>query len=350
MSDSSKSSIFEGAFETADQTPSIDEKRRFSGVTGFDEETLFRLFEIEEAYCRADFTRALKLIESLIDSGSSATELAVLTYRMVIEVTLADVEQAYRDYCRLKLLCDEGLEHATGDIPIGPYVLSALFVESIVTASLFDVPDFSGEIENFPLGMKAYFGYLLGMQTLRQGNYEEAVGIAYAYQTLVGQSMPESRVFLHLVAAIGNLMMDNVERAESEFDAAWSLGERYDIVTPFVVLNSFLFGFMRHHCRKRGIDESRRISALARTFRDGWFGLRQKCGLPSKGLELTTLQCCVGALAALGWSNSRIAEWLFISENTVKHHLTSAYQKTGMSNRKELRSFFASQYRAIKLA
>lgn len=57
----------------------------------------------------------------------------------------------------------------------------------------------------------------------------------------------------------------------------------------------------------------------------------------AKEKMLTRRETEVGLLAANGYSNQRIAEELFISETTVKKHLTHIYEKTGVSGRKELK-------------
>lgn len=52
--------------------------------------------------------------------------------------------------------------------------------------------------------------------------------------------------------------------------------------------------------------------------------------------HLTEREADVIALISQGKSNPQIAEMLFISEHTVKRHLTSIYQKTGTGSRYEL--------------
>ncbi len=53
--------------------------------------------------------------------------------------------------------------------------------------------------------------------------------------------------------------------------------------------------------------------------------------------QFTRRETEIGLLVVNGYSNQRIAEELFISETTVKKHLTHIYEKSGASGRKELK-------------
>ena len=58
-----------------------------------------------------------------------------------------------------------------------------------------------------------------------------------------------------------------------------------------------------------------------------------KFGLTKRELEL-------GYLKVSGFSNSRIAYMLGISEQTVKNHFTSIYEKAWVPGRKEFKELF----------
>lgn len=53
--------------------------------------------------------------------------------------------------------------------------------------------------------------------------------------------------------------------------------------------------------------------------------------------ELTRRETEIAFLAVNGYSNQRLAEELYISEATVKKHLTHIYEKTGANGRKALK-------------
>jgi DNA-binding NarL/FixJ family response regulator len=74
------------------------------------------------------------------------------------------------------------------------------------------------------------------------------------------------------------------------------------------------------------------VEALRQLMAPDEFGRRPQFGLTKRELDV------VGAIIA-GSSNKEIARTFSISEDTVKHHLTNIFDKTGVSTRLELALF-----------
>jgi DNA-binding NarL/FixJ family response regulator len=62
---------------------------------------------------------------------------------------------------------------------------------------------------------------------------------------------------------------------------------------------------------------------------------RGKEGEKAEGAELTKRELEILRLAAVGYSNAKLAEMLWVTEQTVKFHLSNVYRKLGVSNRTE---------------
>jgi DNA-binding NarL/FixJ family response regulator len=78
---------------------------------------------------------------------------------------------------------------------------------------------------------------------------------------------------------------------------------------------------------------------------------RDRCW-PGHDYGLTARESEVAAFLAEGMSNQAIAEALFISEHTVKSHLKSIFQKTGVASRTQVVARFAEdpEFRRIRRA
>ena len=119
------------------------------------------------------------------------------------------------------------------------------------------------------------------------------------------------------------------------------LKEKHGIMMPFIELNYALQGLPRINRQVLAApEEVRQVDAMISSFSKGWFGLRRKCGLSTFTEPLTPLETYTSGLAALGWRNKEIAKHLLVSESTVKHQLTSVYQKLQISSRAELRDLY----------
>ena len=86
------------------------------------------------------------------------------------------------------------------------------------------------------------------------------------------------------------------------------------------------------------------VSDLVQTLRQMMKETAEEGKKPVAGLTKRELDI-VGAIVE-GLANKEIARKLSISEDTVKHHLTSAFDKTGVSSRLEL-ALFAVDHKLV---
>jgi len=71
--------------------------------------------------------------------------------------------------------------------------------------------------------------------------------------------------------------------------------------------------------------------------------------MPAASFGLTTRELTIVSLVVAGRTNRKIAAHLSLSEETVKHQLTTIFDKLGVSNRREL-ALFAAQHRLPEVA
>ena len=315
--------------------------RVFRDAGELNHENLIVLAELEISYCRCDYDAALERANYLIEHADAPIALYARTMRMNIMVARGDGEQAYEDLLVLKEKCALGLAQTDDVQMLSASVVCALRIEGTVMASLFNLPRMIEGIDVIPVGLKLYFGYLFAMRYLRLGRYHEAYGMALAYQTIINVRYPGSRTYLYCVEASAKMIMGDVQEARALFDEAWKLKEEYGILMPFIDLNYALLGLTRMNREELAAPgEIQRIEKLISSYSKGWYCLRKKCGLPVVTEALTPLESYASGLVALGWRNKEIAKHLLISESTVKHQLTSVYQKLHVTSRADLQELY----------
>lgn len=315
--------------------------RVFRDAGSLNRESLALLAELEISYYRCDLKTALEKANILIADSEAPIAMYARVMRMLIMVASGDGEQAYKDLLVLKDICSAGLMKRDDAQLFSASVISALRIEAVLMSSLFELPDFAEEVNEIPVGLKLYFGYLVAVRFLRTGRYREAYGSAFSYQSIVGAQYPGARTYLYCVEASAKMLMGDVDGARKLFDKAWALKDKHGILMPFIELNYALLGLPRINREELAApEEVRRADALIASFSKGWYCLRHKCGLSVDTEPLTPLESYSCGLAALGWRNREIAKHLLLSESTVKHQLTSAYQKLNVSSRAELQKLY----------
>ena len=312
--------------------------RVFRDAGTLSQESLLGLADLELSYYRGALDDSCRKATALLKAPEPSVVVFARCMRMLSTMASGDGERAYGDLVVLKEECEHGMAQQDDIQLFAASVVSALRAECAVMSSLFEFPDMSAGIDAIPVGIKLYFGYLMSMRCLRMGHYREAYGMAYSYLTLVGPRFPGSRTYLYCILASASLLAGRVGRARQHFDKAWQLKDEYGIIMPFVELNYAMLGLTRANREKLALhDEVRRADAMVRSYSKGWYSLRKKMGLSAETEHLTQIECIVSGLVALGWRNKEIARHMLLSENTVKHHLTSVYRKLGVSNRSDLR-------------
>lgn len=331
-----------GAFVATadDKADLVCNELSYGYLGGIDRDLIRAQIKNHMLYFAGQFEEARESSSLLVDSPVPAIALVALTTRFACCVQINEPDAAYADFLKACDLVVEGLAQAEDHELYITSFFCAMRLENILAATLFDLPEMPDGLGDIPIGPSAYFGYQHVIRYLRQRRFPEAAGMAYAFLTVADPRFPTARVYLHLASAVSDLASGNPRRAVERFGEAWELKERYGIVAPFVELCSGLMGLPRQYFPSHDTEEFRRMEQLVCRYRRGWHGLRDRCGFTSESESLTELEVYCAGLVCLGWRNKEIAAHLNISENTVKHYLSSVYQKLHVSNRAQMQAFF----------
>ena len=295
---------------------------------------------VECAYHMGHFEQAVKAADLLIESSpKSPTAMVAMCLKIAALMMMGDGQAASSYLPHAIEVCRAG--YKSEDAEIRPYSVVCLsLLEDLLCMQLGDEKLEIRHLEDMPNGLRAYCGFQLAMRMYHRGENREAIGAVHGFIALVGHRYPVSCVKLRLVAAAAHLRMGEIEAAIEEYDHAWNLARPLGIRAPFVEMSSAIPGLLRRHLDE--CDEQDRLflrTTVAR-YRKSWHYLRARCHRPVAGEGLSIMEYTVSAMAVWGWSNRDIASFLELSENTVKHYLTGAYQVLGVKSRRELGELF----------
>ena len=148
-----------------------------------------------------------------------------------------------------------------------------------------------------------------------------------------------TRNFMYCGLALASMAIGRLIKAAEYLDKSLTLAGRdknYTFIACF--RKYFQVLFLNPKIASKHAETIREIKALnisyTRADESHIFAMLEES--PDTGDELTKREREIAELAAKGLRNSEIAKTLFISENTVKHHLKIAFQKMNIDRRSKL--------------
>ncbi len=194
-------------------------------------------------------------------------------------------------------------------------------------------------IHRMPPGLRLFILYVRAHYSYLNKQYGATIGIAETALALEDKLYPIPTIYLHLVATMGYINLKHIEQAKEHLLEAWNIAQADNMIEAFAEHHGLLGGMLEAVIKKEFPEAFAKIIAVNYSFSSGW----RKIHNPDTGHEvaddLTTTEFAIAMLAARDWSNKEIAAHLGISANTVKLHISSALQKLGISQRKELSRF-----------
>lgn len=142
-----------------------------------------------------------------------------------------------------------------------------------------------------------------------------------------------SRVLLHLP------IDDLPELTKRHFMKAWELAEPDDLIEGIEEHQGLLQGLIETCMKEEYPQAYERIIGITYRFSYGWRRRHNPDTHEKVADNLTTTEFTIAMLANRGWTNAEIAEYMGITERTVKQRLTDIFNKLNISNRKQLKDY-----------
>ncbi len=194
-------------------------------------------------------------------------------------------------------------------------------------------------IHLLPTGLRLFVLYIQAHHSYLNKQHGACVGIAETALQLEGELYPIPTIYLHLVATMGYINLKHLDEAKAHLLEAWKIARPDNLIEAFGEHHGLLGGMLEAVIKKDYPEDFARMIAITYSFSAGWRKLHNLVTGNTVADDLTTTEFTVAMLAARDWSNKEIAAHLGTSVNTVKLHVSSALQKLGISQRKELMQF-----------
>ena len=150
---------------------------------------------------------------------------------------------------------------------------------------------------------------------------------------------PTVCVYLNLVGSMVAANLRDADLAADFFHRAWQLAEPEDYIQPFVEHHGMLQGQIERCIQDAQPQMYHRIAEKVMAFSRGWMKIHNPDSVNKVTDCLSPYEFSLAMMAARGKSNQEIADYLRISVNTVKAHLSAIYLRLGISSRRELERF-----------
>ena len=234
---------------------------------------------------------------------------------------------------------------STADASMPPQLRAAAVFIVTAAAVLLHLPlpegvgTFQEQIRLLPPGLRLFALYVQAHYTYLQGDYGKSVGIVETALSLQTQSYPIPAIYLHLAAVMDYMSLKQPEQARAHLLAAWDLARPDDLIEGLGEHHGLLGGMLEATLKKDWPEDFKRIIAITYRFSSGWRKVHNPVTGEAVADNLTTTEFATAMLAARGWTNQEIADHLGISPNTVKQYISTALQKLGIKQRKDLKRY-----------
>lgn len=174
-------------------------------------------------------------------------------------------------------------------------------------------------------------GYLM-----HEGKFARLAGMAEAGRKTLRPDAVLADTMFSLLAAVGYIFLGNTARAWECLDGAAQKAVPDGFVYLLAVYSWMLQGLPEKLIKKQYPEQLARFIEIKERFLTGFTALHTSIIADDMPHTLTSREREVASLAAEGLRNSEIAKKLTVSENTVRFHLRSVFQKLDIDRRAKL--------------
>jgi DNA-binding CsgD family transcriptional regulator len=284
-------------------------------------------------YLQARYEEAAAEADRCVDSNHPEISSFAVMAHSVANVALNKTSVAQQDYQALQIKAKSSENQRISALnDVYYFALSVFFHLGGETAP---VPPDNRSYR--PEGVRLFMLYARSYALYLQQEYAQALGVAEAALMLAGGRHELIRIYLNLAASMAAINLSRFEQADRFFLNALEIAKPNHYIQPFIGHHGPLQGLVEKHIRDREPELYKMIVEKVIRFRRGWTEIHNPQSSNKVTNLLTPYEFALAMMAAKGKTNQEIADYLHISINTVKAHLSTIYQKLCITKRSELK-------------
>ncbi len=298
---------------------------------------LKNIMQAELYYFKGDAQACNDIVIQYLDYEKEELQLSANILYTFANLALKKIGEAERG---VKRICAFSEAHRNKNKE--EYAIS-IFAKNLATILLhLNIEDSFEErdsIVHLPFELRICAAYIVAHRLYLDGDYSQAIGISYSAILFSEKSKPIIMIYLYCMLAVCNMNLKHIDDAKMALLTAWNIAKKDGFIEPFIEHHGLLQGLMEVCIKKEDPSKFKEFSNLANTFGHEWMNIHNSFSENQISNTLSTMEFSIAMLASRNWSNQEISSFLGISLNTVKHYLSTIYEKLNIKKRSELKQF-----------
>ena len=283
--------------------------------------------------------KAVEYAEMYLNCEDIMLKLSASLIYTFANLSLDRIHSARFGLERLKEYLKEAMLEETDKKTRACCVFVATAAHTLLHIPVGDLPPLAEYLSEFTKGMQLWGAYVLAHKAYLVKDYQRSLGIVQTCLMTCSKVYPIAMIYLNLVVAMDLMNLKETDKAKVYFMKVWEISRPDNLIEGIGEHHGLLQGLIEACMKKDYPEDYARIIDITYKFSAGWRRIHKPDTNEDVADNLTTTEFAIAMLANKGWTNKEIAEYLGITQRTVKQHLTCVFNKLNIENRKQLKNF-----------
>lgn len=293
----------------------------------------------EYYYFSGRHEKAVEYAEMYLNCEDIMLKLSASLIYTFANLSLDRIHSARFGLERLKEYLKEAMLEETDKKTRACCVFVATAAHTLLHIPVGDLPPLAEYLSEFTKGMQLWGAYVLAHKAYLVKDYQRSLGIVQTCLMTCSKVYPIAMIYLNLVVAMDLMNLKETDKAKVYFMKVWEISRPDNLIEGIGEHHGLLQGLIEVCMKKDYPEDYARIIDITYKFSAGWRRIHNPDTNEDVADNLTTTEFAIAMLANKGWTNKEIAEYLGITQRTVKQHLTCVFNKLNIENRKQLKNF-----------